>query len=150
MNQFQLKVLTYENDLQTKVTESGKLILELEAHSLNNQAQLRKFHENVDVTKTLFASDKAVISVTSEAQIAALEKSIAGMREKLLFHQNELKQLDIQKQELVKNAQNFFAQKVKQMCNDTVSTLTASVETSLKEQISWAFTANYGMPMGSD
>jgi hypothetical protein len=38
VQQFQLKVLTYENDLQTKVTESGKLILELEAHSMNNQA----------------------------------------------------------------------------------------------------------------
>jgi hypothetical protein len=52
----------------------------------------------------LFAADKAVIQVTSEAQITALEKSIAGMREKLTFHQNELKQLDIQKHELVKNA----------------------------------------------
>jgi hypothetical protein len=63
----------------------------------------------VDVSKTLFATDKAVISVTSETQITALEKSISGMREKLAFHQNELKQLDAQKQELVKNAHNFFA-----------------------------------------
>jgi hypothetical protein len=86
VQQFQMKVLTYENDLQNKVTESGKLISELEAHFQSNQAQLRKFHENVDVSKTLFAADKAVISVTSEAQITALEKSISGMREKLLFH----------------------------------------------------------------
>jgi len=41
--------------------------MELEAHFQTNQAQLRKFHENVDVSKTLFAADKAVISVTSEA-----------------------------------------------------------------------------------
>ena len=73
-----------------------------------------------------------------------------GMREKLLFHQNELKQLDVQKQELVKNAQNFFAQKIKQICNENVSTLTASADTSPKETTTWAFTANYGMPIASD
>lgn len=63
----QLKVLHYENDLHDKVTESGKLIHELETHFQTNQAQIRKFHENVDVKKTLFAFDKQVISVTSDA-----------------------------------------------------------------------------------
>jgi hypothetical protein len=40
----------------------------------------------VDVSKTLFAADKAVISVTSEAKMIALQKSIGGMKEKLNFH----------------------------------------------------------------
>lgn len=154
VHNFQLKVITFENDLQAKVHESGKLIMELESHFHNNQAQLKKFHENVDLSKTLFASDKAVISVTSEAQITALEKSITGMREKLVFHQNELKQLDLQKLELVKNVQNFFAQRAKQMCNDPVMPAAvlnaAPPETREREQMSWAFTANYGMPINSD
>jgi hypothetical protein len=84
----QLTILTYESDLQTKINESGKLILELEAHFQSSQAQLKKFHENVDLSKTLFAADKTVISATSETQITALQKSISGMREKLSFHQN--------------------------------------------------------------
>ena len=84
----QLTILTYESDLQTKINESGKLILELEAHFQSSQAQLKKFHENVDLSKTLFGADKTVISATSETQITALQKSISGMREKLSFHQN--------------------------------------------------------------
>ena len=71
------------------------------------------------------------------------------MREKLVFHQNELKELDIQKFELIKNTQNFFAQRVKQMCHEIVTT-TAVLDTSPKENTSWAFTANYGMPVLSE
>lgn len=33
---FQIKLVTFENDLRNKVDESGKLISELEEHFLNN------------------------------------------------------------------------------------------------------------------
>lgn len=51
---------------------------------------------------------------------------------------------------MVKNAQNFFAQKIKQMCNEQLTTLALSLDTSPKEHTSWAFTANYGMPIASE
>jgi hypothetical protein len=50
----------------------------------------------------------------------------------------------------VKNAHNFFAQKIKQMCHDPVVTLSASLDTSPKEHTTWAFTANYGMKVDSE
>jgi hypothetical protein len=59
----------------------------------------------------------------------------------------------VQKQELVKNAQNFFGQKIKQMCNDAVVTIGALTETTRdagKEPLSWAFTANYGLQITSE
>jgi hypothetical protein len=40
------------------------------------------------------------------------------MKEKLDFHQLELKQLGSQKTEVIKNAANFFQQKIKQICNE--------------------------------
>lgn len=91
------------------------------------------------------------MQVTSEAQITALQKSITGMREKLVFHQNELKQLVLQKQEVIKNTQNFFAQKARQICNDHHLQVTAaSLDTRDKENTTWAFTANYGMSVTSE